>query len=82
MMDQKIVRLEITDNDGEFNREILACYYLVNPDTEKLKAIREMIESRVDDLDLEPTFGCIDEIEELLKANFSLISVSTEEIEW
>ena len=82
MKEQRIVRLEITDNEGEFNRDVLACYYLVNPDTEKLKSIREMIESRFDDLDKEPTFGCIDEIEELLKANFSLISVSTEEIEW
>ena len=62
-MDAKIVRLEITDNDGEFNRETIACYYLVNPDMDKLKAIRTMIESRFDDLDAEPTFGCIDEIE-------------------
>jgi hypothetical protein len=49
---------------------------------ERLKAIRTMIETRFDDLEADPTFGCISEVEDLLRANFSLIPVSTESIEW
>lgn len=81
-MDVKIVRLEINDTDPQFSSNTVACFYLLNPDMDKLNAIRTMIETRFDDLEADPTFGCISEVEELLRANFSLIPVSTESIDW
>ena len=81
-MDAKIVRLEINDTDPIYRSNTVACFYLLNPDMDRLKAIRTMIETRFDDLEADPTFGCISEVEDLLRANFSLIPVSTESIEW
>lgn len=91
----KIVRLDFVDTDPQPDiGRVLVSYYLVNPDMEKLEEIRKKVEARFDDVytdDLddggseicdEPTFGGIDEVEELLKENFMLISLDTEEIKW
>lgn len=47
-MKQQIVKLDIVDTDVEFETPILATYYLVNPDMNKLDELKEMIEHRLD----------------------------------
>lgn len=91
----KIVRLDFVDTDPQPDiGRVLISYYLVNPDMEKLEEIRKRVEARFDglydsdpenedeEIRDEPTFGGIDEVEELLKENFLLIHLDKEEIKW
>lgn len=78
-----IVRVDFVDTDLQPDiGRILASYYLVNPDTEKLDKIKKRVEARFDTENDEPTIGCIDEIEDELRKNFQLLSLDTIEINW
>ena len=47
-MKLKIVRLEIVDNDEQFDNSLLTTYLLVNPDWVKLVELKYVIEHRFD----------------------------------
>lgn len=78
-----IIRVDIVDNEPQEDiGRVLATYYLVNPDKEKLEEIKKRVESRFETEDDEPTVGCICEIEDDFKNSFEMITLDTVEIEW
>lgn len=73
-----IVRLDIVDNDWTESEQILFTFYLVNPDKDKLNALKEMIENRFD-ADYEFTW---DVMFDYIETNFETIDIDSFIINW
>ena len=79
-----ILRLDIRDNEEFEGDNLLHSFYIQNPDLQKLGEIRDMVESRLDDVDDEgnPSFESIDDIEAVLRQHFTLVKIPRAEIMW
>lgn len=81
MSKQKIVRLDIVDNDPEKQgKEILATYYLIEPNEDKLNALKELIEKR-NSGDTPSEIGIWD-IDTFVANNFLFLDIERTEIKW
>ena len=81
MLDLKIVRLDIVlAKSGKSENKILKSYYLINPDENKLYALRNGVEKR-----LEAPNGCFEglwEIESFVNRHFEILNIERTEIKW
>lgn len=81
MSNQRIVRLDIVDNEPEKpGKEILATYYLIEPNEDKLNALKELIEKR-NSGDEVSEIGIWD-IDTFVAKNFILLDVERTVIKW
>lgn len=79
-----IVCVNIVDN-GDFGPNILATYYLVNPDMEKLRELKEKVESRWEDEENgkdNPFLDGFYAVDNFVHKNFNLLRVEHQTIEW
>lgn len=81
MSDLKIIRLDIVDaQSGKSENKILKSYYLINPDKNKLYALRNGVEKRS-----ETPNGCFEglwEIESFVNRHFETLNIERTEIKW
>lgn len=81
MSDLKIIRLDIVDaQPGKSENKILKSYYLINPDKNKLYALKNGVEKR-----LETPDGCFEglwEIESFINRHFETLNIERTEIKW
>lgn len=81
MSDLKIIRLDIVDaHPGKSKNKILKSYYLINPDENKLYALRNGVEKRS-----ETPNGCFEglwEIESFVNRHFETLNIERTEIKW
>lgn len=81
MSKQRIVRLDVVDNEPEKQgKEILATYYLIEPNEAKLHALKEWIEKR-NSGNVVSNIGIWD-IDTFVAKNFLLLDVERTEIKW
>lgn len=81
MSKQRIIRLDIVDNEPEKQgKEILATYYLIEPNEDKLNALKELIEKR-NSGDEVSEIGIWD-IDTFVAKNFILLDVERTVIKW
>lgn len=81
MSKQRIVRLDIVDNEPEKQgKEIFATYYLIEPNEDKLNALKELIEKR-NSGDTVSELGIWD-IDTFVAKNFILLDVERTVIKW
>ena len=74
----KIVRLDIVDDGLDYSNRVMATFYLVNPDENKLMRLKDMVENRFIKWELEE----FAEIYDYVKANFETVEIETKEIKW
>ena len=79
-----ILRVDIRDNEEFDGDNLLHSFYVLNPDMKKIGEIRDMVESRLDDVDEEgnPSFESIGDIEAVLRQHFTLLKIARAEIMW
>lgn len=81
MSDLKIVRLDIVlAKSGKSENKILKSYYLINPDKNKLYALRNGVGKRS-----ETPNGCFEglwEIESFVNRHFETLNIERTEIKW
>ena len=79
-----ILRVDIRDNDEFDGDNLLHSLYVLNPDMQKISEIRDMVESRLDDVDEEgtPSFESIRDIESVLRQHFTLLKIPRADIMW
>ena len=79
-----ILRVDIRDNEEFDGDSLLHSFYVLNPDMQKISQIRDMVESRLDDVDEEgnPSFESIGDIEAVLRQHFTLLKIPRAEIMW
>ena len=77
-----ILRVDIRDNEEFDGDNLLHSFYVLNPDMQKIGEIRDMVESRLDDVDEEenPSFESIGDIEAVLRQPFTLLKIPSAEI--
>jgi hypothetical protein len=80
-MTENIIRVDIIDNEPENpkNRVLETCY-LLNPNRDKLDALRKAIEQRLDDENSE--YKGLWDIREYINKNFLTLDIERMEIEW
>lgn len=80
-MTENIIRVDIIDNEPENPKSrILETYYLINPNRDKLEALRKAIEQRLDDENSE--YKGLWDIREYINKNFLTLDIERMEIEW
>ena len=80
-MTENIIRVDIIDNEPENPKSrILETYYLLNPNRDKLEALRKAIEQRLDDENSE--YKGLWDIREYINKNFLTLYIERMEIEW
>lgn len=80
-MTENIIRVDIIDNEPENPKSrILETYYLLNPNRDKLEALRKAIEQRLDDENSE--YKGLWDIREYINKNFLTLDIERMEIEW
>lgn len=80
-MVENIIRVDIIDNEPENPKSrILETYYLINPDRDKLEALRKAIEQRLDDENSE--YKGLWDIREYINKIFLTLDIERMEIEW
>ena len=81
MPDLKIIRLDIVlAKSGKSENKILKSYYLINPDENKLYALRNGVEKWS-----ETSNGCFEglwEIEDFVNRHFETLNIERTEIKW
>lgn len=79
-----ILRVDIRDNEEFDGDNLLHSFYVLNPDMQKISEIRDMVESRLDDVDEEgtPSFESIRDIESVLRQHFTLLKIPRADIMW
>lgn len=80
-MTENIIRVDIIDNEPENPKNrVLETYYLLNPNRNKLEALRKAIEQRLDDENSE--YKGLWDIREYINKNFLTLDIERMEIEW
>ena len=80
-MVENIIRVEIIDNEPENPKNrVLETYYLLNPNRDKLEALRKAIEERLDDENSE--YKGLWDIREYINKNFLTLDIERMEIKW
>lgn len=80
-MVENIIRVDIIDNEPENPKNrVLETYYLLNPNRDKLEALRKAIEERLDDENSE--YKGLWEIREYINKNFLTLDIERMEIKW
>ena len=80
-MVENIIRVDIIDNEPENpNNRVLETYYLLNPNRDKLEALRKAIEERLDDENSE--YKGLWDIREYINKNFLTLDIERMEIKW
>ena len=80
-MTENIIRVDIIDNEPENPKNrVLETYYLLNPNRDKLEALRKAIEERLDDENSE--YKGLWDIREYINKNFLTLDIERMEIEW
>lgn len=80
-MVENIIRVDIIDNEPENPKNrVLETYYLLNPNRDKLEALRTAIEQRLDDENSE--YKGLWDIREYINKNFLTLDIERMEIEW
>lgn len=81
MSDMKIIRLDIVDTQPEKpENKILETYYLINPDENKLSALRSGVERRLEMA--KGSFEGLWEVENFINRHFETLNVERTEIKW
>ena len=80
-MVENIIRVDIIDNEPENPKNrVLETYYPLNPNRDKLEALRKAIEQRLDDENSE--YKGLWDIREYINKNFLTLDIERMEIEW
>lgn len=80
-MTENIIRVDIIDNEPENPKNrVLETYYLLDPNRDKLEALRKAIEQRLDDENSE--YKGLWNIREYINKNFLTLDIERMEIEW
>ena len=80
-MTENIIRVDIIDNEPENPKNrVLETYYLLDPNRDKLEALRKAIEQRLDDENSE--YKGLWDIREYINKNFLTLDIERIEIEW
>ena len=80
-MVENIIRVDIIDNEPENPKNrVLETYYLLNPNRDKLEALRKAIEERLDDGNSE--YKGLWDIREYINKNFLTLDIERMEIKW
>ena len=80
-MVENIIRVDIIDNEPEKPKNrVLETYYLLNPNRDKLEALRKAIEERLDDENSE--YKGLWDIREYINKNFLTLDIERIEIKW
>ena len=80
-MVENIIRVDIIDNEPENPKNrVLETYYLLNPNRDKLEALRKAIEERLDNENSE--YKGLWDIREYINKNFLTLDIERMEIEW
>ena len=80
-MVENIIRVDIIDNEPENPKNrVLETYYLLNPNRDKLEALRKAIEKRLDDENSE--YKGLWDIREYINKNFLTLDIERMEIKW
>ena len=80
-MTENIIRVDIIDNEPENPKNrVLETYYLLDPNRDKLEALRKAIEQRLDDENRE--YKGLWDIREYINKNFLTLDIERMEIEW
>ena len=80
-MVENIIRVDIIDNEPENPKtRVLETYYLLNPNRDKLEALRKAIEERLDDENSE--YKGLWDIREYINKNFLTLDIERIEIKW
>lgn len=80
-MVENIIRVDIIDNEPENPKNrVLETYYLLNPNRDKLEALRKAIEERLDDENSE--YKGLWDIREYINKNFLTLDIERMEIKW
>lgn len=80
-MVENIIRVDIMDNEPENPKNrVLETYYLLNPNRDKLEALRKAIEERLDDENSE--YKGLWDIREYINKNFLTLDIERMEIKW
>lgn len=80
-MVENIIRVDIIDNEPENPKNrVLETYYLLNPNRDKLEALRKAIEERLDDENSE--YKSLWDIREYINKNFLTLDIERMEIKW
>ena len=73
----EIVKLQFHDSDINERDGILKTYYLVNPDKKKLVELKNMVENRFMDEDVEAyDYEYWDKIDEFISEHFSTVEIA------
>lgn len=80
-MTENIIRVDIIDNEPENPKNrVLETYYLLDPNRDKLEALRKAIEQRLDDENSD--YKGLWDIREYINKNFLTLDIERMEIEW
>ena len=80
-MVENIIRVDIIDNEPENSKNrVHETYYLLNPNRDKLEALRKAIEERLDDENSE--YKGLWDIREYINKNFLTLDIERMEIKW
>lgn len=80
-MVENIIRVDIIDNEPEKPKNrVLETYYLLDPNRDKLEALRKAIEERLDDENSE--YKGLWDIREYINKNFLTLDIERMEIKW
>ncbi len=80
-MTENIIRVDIIDNEPENPKnKVLETYYLLDPNRDKLEALRKAIEQRLDDENSD--YKGLWDIREYINKNFLTLDIERMEIEW
>lgn len=80
-MVENIIRVDIIDNEPENPKNrVLETYYLLNPNRDKLEALRKAIEERLHDENSK--YKGLWDIREYINKNFLTLDIERMEIKW
>ncbi len=80
-MTENIIRVDIINNEPENPKNrVLETYYLLDPNRDKLEALRKAIEQRLDDENSD--YKGLWDIREYINKNFLTLDIERMEIEW
>ena len=80
-MTENIIRVDIIDNEPENPKNrVLETYYLLDPNRDKLEALRKAIEQRLDDENSD--YKGLWDIREYINKNFLTLDIERMEIKW
>jgi len=79
----KIVRVDIVDSDVSLEDRLQDTFYLVEPNEDRLKELKDMVEQRFNRAENnEPAIEQYTEVIDFIYANFATIDIETIEIGW